>query len=231
MPVSVSVSVVIKTPTPTPTPTLEMQKAILLIEDDKEMQASIAKGLRAGGFAVVLADSADMATEIISKIIFDCIVLDRMMPGTDGLTALSNWRAAGLGTPVIMLTAMDGADNTIAGLEAGADDYLSKPFALKELVLRINNLISKSAISNQQSAITMPVGLEFRDDEFFVNSELLLLSDSEKELLQSLTAPVGNVAPSVPMVAKRLREKLLARDIGVDIITVRGKGYKLVVSL
>jgi len=205
-----------------------MKKTILLIEDDKEIQVSVAKGLRAANFDVIVADSADIAEQIFKKIIFDCVILDRMMPGVDGLTALGAWRAAGMVTPVIMLTAMDGSENTIAGLEAGADDYLSKPFALKELILRINNLIknNESRITNHESRL--PDGLEFRDNEFFAKGELFPLSDSEKELLNKLVTPVGGTVLSTPMIAKRLREKLLAREMSLDIITIRGKGYKLI---
>ncbi|MCL2338591.1 MAG: response regulator, partial [Proteobacteria bacterium] len=118
-----------------------MQKTILIIDDDKSLCASLAKGLAAAGFAAIIANSAIAASEIMKRIIPDAIVLDRMMVGTDGLTALAAWRAGGMTTPVIMLTALSGAENAIDGLSSGADDYLAKPFQLKELILRLYNIM------------------------------------------------------------------------------------------
>jgi len=208
-----------------------MNKTILIIDDDKALCASLAKGLRAAGFAAIIANGADQADEIMKRIVPDAIVLDRMMVGTDGLTALSTWRARGMTTPVIMLTALSGPANAIDGLTVGADDYLSKPFQLKELILRLYNIMRISAVT----AIALPDGLILADGEFYVNApqtgnRLMALSSAEKELLAALTAPVGNVAVAPPMVAKRLREKISANLKNVDIITVRGKGYKIVIK-
>ena len=128
-----------------------------------------------------------------------------------------------------MLTAMTGPENAIAGLAGGADDYLGKPFQLRELALRINNITRGRGGDTHQ----MPAGLIFTDDEFFVNigddaPQLLGLSGEEKKLLMGLTAPIGNIVPAAPMVAKRLRGKLNSVSSDIDIITVRGRGYKLV---
>jgi len=201
-----------------------MNKTILIIDDDKVLCDSLAKGLRQNGFSTVTAASADAAMHIMDRMSFDAMVLDRMMPGTDGLTALRHWRARGIAMPVIMLTAMGGAENSIAGLSGGADDYLAKPFALKELVLRLKNIMDRAP----SPLPALPSGLKFENGEFFVNTQPLSLSAAEKELLAALVAPVGTHVVAAPMVAKRLREKLLAPLPGLDIITVRGKGYKLI---
>ncbi|MCL2758310.1 MAG: response regulator transcription factor [Alphaproteobacteria bacterium] len=201
-----------------------MQKTILIIDDDTALRETLAKGLRGEGFAVVGAENAEHAFQILDKMTFDAIVLDRMMPGTDGLTALGHMRARGMDTPVIMLTALGGTENTVAGLSGGADDYLAKPFSLKELSLRLSAVTRRKGVA----APAMPKGLSIENGEFFIKNQLLELSAAEKEFLLQLVSPVGNHAAAPPMVAKRLREKLLAPLPGLDIITVRGKGYKLV---
>ncbi|MDR1207287.1 MAG: response regulator transcription factor [Rickettsiales bacterium] len=207
-----------------------MQKTILIIDDDDMLRSSLAKGLRAADFSVVTADSAEFAEKIMDRIIPDAIVLDRMMTGIDGLSALRGWRARGIKAPVIMLTALSGPENAIDGLESGADDYLAKPFQLKELILRLNNVM-KNADAFDTS---MPKGLRLADGEFFIDDgaehKLLALSLAESRFLKELASPVGNIASVPPMVAKRLREKLRANLKNADIITVRGKGYKIVIS-
>ena len=204
-----------------------MNKTVLVIDDDEVLNRAIARGLRAEGFDVVSAPSAEDATEILARISVDGIILDRMMTGIDGLTFLHDLRNRGDMTPVLMLTAMTGAENSIAGLSGGANDYLGKPFQLRELVLRLNNIIKPSNIAPQ-----MPHGLIFADNEFFVgetpeNARVLMLSGEEKRLLQHLTSPIGNIASASPMVAKRLRMKLNSVLSNLDIITVRGQGYKI----
>ena len=205
-----------------------MNKTVLVVDDDQILNRAIARGLRNEGFNVISAHSAIEADEIISRIRVDGIILDRMMAGTDGLTFLCSIRNRGNTTPVLMLTAMTGAENSIAGLSSGADDYLGKPFQLRELVLRLNNIMKKA-----ESVSVMPRGLIFADNEFFIgdtadNARILMLSGEEKKLLQMLTSPVGNIVPASPMVAKRLRAKLNGVLSGIDIITVRGHGYKII---
>ena len=140
-----------------------MNKTILIIDDDDILRKTLAHGLRNENFYVLTANSAETGQEILDKIKVDAIVLDRMMTGQDGLSFLKKMRQNGNNTPVIMLTAMTGPENAIDGLSNGADDYLAKPFQLKELVLRINNIIKKQPITNSQ----LPKGLTFIDDEFF----------------------------------------------------------------
>ncbi|MBR4892183.1 MAG: response regulator transcription factor [Alphaproteobacteria bacterium] len=206
-----------------------MNKTVLVIDDDDILRNSLSKGLRNYGFSIIAAQSAEQASEILARISVDAIVLDRMMTGMDGLTFLKQLRHSGNNTPVIMLTAMTGAENTIDGLASGANDYLAKPFQLRELELRINNIIQHTNSANTK----MPNGLEFQDNEFFVTDSqstkrAFVLSGEEKKLLQNLTTPVGNIAPASPMVAKRLRTKLNIVLSHLDIITIRGHGYKLI---
>ena len=207
-----------------------MNKTVLIIDDDDILRNAVACGLRDAGFDVIDADSAEMATDIMARVRPDGIVLDRMMCGMDGLTWLQNIRNCGNTTPVIMLTALTGAENAIAGLGGGADDYLGKPFQMRELILRLNKIMTRGETAPNR----LPAGLTLVDDEFFVTTDgvarLISLSGEEKKLLIHLTSPVGNIAPASPMVAKRLRMKLNSVLSHIDVITVRGRGYKLVVS-
>ena len=204
----------------------KMNKTVLVIDDDETLNKTLARGLRAEGFNAISAPSAEAASDVLARIRVDAIVLDRMMTGMDGLTFMQNLRAGGDTTPIIMLTAMSGAENAIAGLSNGANDYLAKPFQLRELVLRLNNIIKNTVVSTK-----MPHGLVFADDEFFINvggkSQLFALSGEEKKLLIHLTTPVGNIVSASPMVAKRLRGKLNGVLSNLDIITIRGQGYKI----
>jgi DNA-binding response OmpR family regulator len=205
-----------------------MNKTVLIIDDDNILRNTLSKGLRSDGFNVLTAQSAEHGNEILSRISVDAIVLDRMMGGMDGLTFLQKLRAQGNKTPVIMLTAMTGPENTIDGLIGGANDYLAKPFQMRELVLRLHNIIPRAPTTSSQ----LPLGLSLVDNEFFVTkngtTSILALSGEEKRLLQNLTCPVGNIAPASPMVAKRLRSKLNIVLSDLDIITIRGQGYKLI---
>ena len=206
-----------------------MTKHILVVDDDKVLRNSLAVGLRRADFKVITAQSAKEADEILSRIHVDAIVLDRMMDGMDGLTFLKQLRLSGNTTPVIMLTALSGAENAIDGLSGGANDYMAKPFQLQELILRLKN-IAKDAPKTNNS-----FGLIFADGEFFVKTDdgqnkLLSLSAEEKKLLQNLTNPIGNVVSATPMVAKRLRNKINGVLSDIDVITVRGMGYKIVIN-
>lgn len=207
-----------------------MNKTILIVDDDDMLRRALTSGLRNEGFNVISSNSAENAQDVLNRISVDAIILDRMMTGMDGLTFLRTLRGAGNTTPVLMLTALSGPENTIAGLADGANDYLAKPFQIRELILRLNNIVRQSASVDKK----MPTGLIFTDNEFFISAttndapQLLGLSGEEKKLLQHLTSPLGNIAPAAPMVAKRLRNKLNLVLSHLDIITIRGRGYKLI---
>lgn len=207
-----------------------MNKTVLIIDDDDLLRKSLQKGLQQNDFSVLTANSAEQGTQILSRINVDAIVLDRMMTGMDGLSLLKQLRKSGNMTPVIMLTAMSGPENAIDGLSSGANDYLSKPFQLQELILRLNNIIRQKPTPEQN----LPHGLIFADNEFFIKTsqdsvgKLLSLSGEEKKLLQNLTTPTGNIVAASPMVAKRLRMKINSVLSDLDIITIRGRGYKII---
>ena len=165
-----------------------MNKTILIVDDDDILRKALTTGLRGEGFDVISSDSAENASDVLNRISVDAIILDRMMTGMDGLTFLRALRGTGNTTPVLMLTALSGPENTIAGLSDGANDYLAKPFQVRELILRLNNIIRKTTTVGNK----MPMGLTFTDNEFFISSnqntpQLLALSGEEKKLLQDTT--------------------------------------------
>ena len=117
-----------------------MTKSILIIDDDDMLRNTLAMGLRRVDFDVITAPSAEYAEEILKRISVEAIVLDRMMGGQDGLSFLKKLRNNNNNTPVIMLTALSGSENAIDGLSGGANDYMSKPFKLQELVYDLTTL-------------------------------------------------------------------------------------------
>ena len=197
----------------------------MIIDDDNDLRGSMKAGLEKAGFAVITAESAEAAREVLARVAPDAIVLDRMMGGMDGLTFLGEIRDNENLTPVIMLTAMDGTENTIDGLSIGANDYMAKPFSMRELILRLGNITNHNP--PRVDARKMPAGLLPEDGEFYAYGNLLPLSAGEKIALTEMLG--GAVTQASAMTIKRLREKLsLANLSSVDIIAVRGKGYKLV---
>lgn len=113
---------------------------ILVAEDDVETAGFVRRGLRELGHTIVVADNGPDALHFLSVREFDLAVLDRMLPGIDGLSIVRRIRAAKIETPILLLTALGSIDDRVQGLDAGADDYLVKPFAFSELAARVNAL-------------------------------------------------------------------------------------------
>src|SRR6184192_3986409 len=113
---------------------------VLVVEDERKVLRALERGLRAEGYEVATADNGDEGLRQALARPFDCIVLDLLLPGRDGLEVLSELRRAGAATPVLILTARDGVEDRVTGLDSGADDYLVKPFAFAELLARLRAL-------------------------------------------------------------------------------------------
>ena len=120
-----------------------MTRKILIIEDDPASAAYLAKGLTEAGFATEIATNGRDGLFLASEDIFDAMVVDRMLPGLDGLSVIGGARAAGIRTPALVLSALGTVDDRVAGLHAGADDYLTKPFSFAELLARIEALLRR----------------------------------------------------------------------------------------
>ncbi|MCE8511251.1 response regulator transcription factor [Ruegeria pomeroyi] len=131
-----------------------MSRRVLIVEDDPETRDFLAKGFAEEGFAVECAADGRDGLYHATDGGFDAMVLDRMLPGLDGLALIKSVRAAGLNTPVIMLTAMSAVDERVKGLRAGADDYLVKPFSFQELLARVEALLRRPQDTQEAAMLT-----------------------------------------------------------------------------
>ena len=129
---------------------------MLLVDDEEAVRTSLERGLRLERFAVNLARDGQEALDLLTTQAYDLIVLDVSMPGVDGLEVCRRLRDIGDRTPVLMLTARDAVDDRVAGLDAGADDYLIKPFALAELKARVRALLRRTELSAGSNSLTAP---------------------------------------------------------------------------
>lgn len=219
---------------------------VLLIEDDDETARFISQSLKELGWTVAHHTSARDGILAIGSQMMDCVVLDRMLPGMDGLSALRLIRGAGVDVPVLMLTARGGLEDRVEGLEAGADDYLGKPFAMTELVARLKSLARRRPlVAEAQSLETADLHLDRVSRLASRSGERLDLSPLEFKLLECLMQHPGEVVTRTMLLEKvwgysfdpktslvqthmsRLRAKVdkpFARDL---IQTVRGSGYLL----
>ena len=215
---------------------------LLVVDDDEKLRRLLDQYLTRSGFVVTEAENPQQAAELLKLFTFDAIVMDVMMPFKNGVAYTKELRQKGLSTPILILTAMGDTNNRISGLEAGADDYLSKPFDPKELLLRIQNLLK-----HQRS---LPDKVSF-GDFLWKNGYLskagktINLTTSEGALLDVLIKMI-NQAVSREELARQT-QTISARAIDTQIVrlrhkieedskhpfwiqTVRGKGYKLVSS-
>ncbi|WP_292979514.1 response regulator [Nitrosomonas sp.] len=216
---------------------------ILVVEDDSLVASGIKQGLANAGYAVDVAKSAENAESHLQGENFDLAVVDIGLPDTDGLTLVQRLRARKMRLPVLVLTARGSMEDTIAGLDVGADDYMTKPFRLPELIARIRALIRRAhsvastelrhdqlILNTGSHTATLhgePLVLTMR--EWTILETLLLASPkvvSKEKLLQSLTGWDKNITPNaIEVHVSRLRAKIAPG--GIEIRTVRGIGYRI----
>lgn len=214
---------------------------ILLIEDDPLVASGIVAGLGLHGFTVDHMDTAAMAEGALAAAQFDACVLDLGLPDEDGMSLLVRWRQRGVEMPVLVLTARDAVAHRVKGLQAGADDYLLKPFDLDELVARLHALLRRSAGRSADRIEHGPLTFEPATGEVWMRGQPVELARREKALLRTLLQHPGRI-----LSADQLRDSLygfaqevesnalnvhihhLRRKLGADIVqTVRGLGYRL----
>jgi len=224
----------------------EERPHILVVDDDTRLRQLLGRYLRDQGLRVTLAPDAADARAKLAGIEFDLIVLDIMMPGEDGLQ-LTRWLRSERETPVLLLTAMDEVDSRIEGLESGADDYLSKPFEPRELILRIQAILRRAAQAraepNAQRVFFGEFVFELDRGELRRGDSLVRLTAAEAQLLTALARNPGaavsreDLAAASPEIGNqrsidvqmtRLRRKI-ERDQKAPryLQTVRGIGYLL----
>jgi two-component system, OmpR family, response regulator len=230
-----------------------MTRKILIVEDDAATAAYVAKGLAEAGFTVEQTGDGRDGLFLASEGLFDAIVADRMLPGLDGLAMIAAIRAAGVGTPVLVLSALGTVDDRIAGLDAGADDYLPKPFAFSELLARVSALLRRSGSAvgaNMQSSKLVVGDLEVDLIARSVTRQgrQIAIGGREFALLEYLARNAGQVVTRTMMLEKvwnyhfdpgsnvvdvhmgRLRRKLEEGMEPPILHTVRGAGYRLAVD-
>ncbi|TPW31748.1 response regulator [Martelella alba] len=217
---------------------------ILIVDDDTRIRTLLKRYLGESGYRVTTAIDAADARRKLDGLEFDLLVLDVMMPGEDGLSLTASLRKI-RDVPVLLLTARAEADARIAGLEAGADDYLAKPFEPRELLLRISNILRRSQ-TPQTPAIEVvmfgPYAYSLARKELKKGGELIRLTDREQDIMSMLAAEVGetvgrlDLASSTSDINERtidVQINRLRRKIETDpanpryLQTVRGIGYRL----
>ncbi len=221
---------------------------VLVIEDDKDVASFIRKGLVQEGCNVDLADNGKDGLLLATTESYDALIVDRMLPGVDGLTVIRTLRASGNRTPVLILSALGEVDDRVRGLKAGGDDYLVKPFAFSELLARIEALVRRAQSTTEQPVTVLRVAdleLDLLRREARRGRERIDLQPREFQLLEFLMRHAGQVVTRTMLLEgvwnyhfdpqtnvidvhiSRLRSKI---DRGFDrqlLHTVRGAGYRL----
>lgn len=219
---------------------------LLIAEDHASLAKTIARGLSEEGFAVDVVSNGEDALHQGTEIPYDCIVLDRMMPRLDGLEVLRRLRARAVRTPVLLLTALGEIHDRVAGLDAGADDYLVKPFAFSELVARVRALLRRSYGRTTNALELGPLRIDLGARSVSVAGRPVELTAREFDLLEALALkPNVNWSRTelvehlyredtdrdsnvIDVFVARLRKKLEQAGLPEGLIrTQRGAGYRL----
>jgi two-component system phosphate regulon response regulator OmpR len=231
---------------PTPTQLADDAPHLLLVDDDRRIRDLLSRFLATEGYRVTTAKSADDARAKLLGLHFDMLILDVMMPGESGFD-LARFIRASSAVPIIMLTARDGAESRIEGLQIGADDYVAKPFETRELVLRIGNILRRATplpVARPESITFGPYIYHLDRGELRQGDEIIHLTDRERDMLRVLAVAPGETVPrgaltggdtvnerAVDVQINRLRRKI-ERDPANPLFlqAVRGIGYRLVAS-
>ncbi len=214
---------------------------ILVVEDEPNLRRQLKNVLEQTGYAVDVAGDGEDGHYLGANEAYDAVVLDLGLPEMDGLTVLDRWRREGRTMPVLVLTARDSWADKVAGLDAGADDYLAKPFQIEELVARLRALIRRSAGKATSELTAGAVRLDGRSGRVTLNGEPVKMTAQEFKLLSYLMHHKGKVVSRTELIEHiydqdfdrdsntievfitRIRKKL-----GADLIlTTRGLGYSL----
>ncbi len=217
---------------------------VLLIEDDRRLASILRRGLQEAGMAVDVTHDGDEGLAAGLTTPFDAIVLDVMLPGINGLEVSRRLRDRRVHTPVLMLTGRDSVDDRVLGLEAGADDYLVKPFALREVVARIRALTRRQLADRTAVLRAGSVTLDTARHVVTVNGREVFFTAKEFSILEHFMLNRGRLLSRtqilehgwpydfeggrnlVEVYVGRLRQKLTAAGIEDPLVTVRGAGYR-----
>jgi len=226
-----------------PAPKADSQIQLLIVEDDRSLGDGLARALSIEGHKIEHLSSGEEALARIAEYRFDLVVLDIGLPGIDGFEVLRRLRLAGQTMPVLVLTARDAVGDRVHGLDLGADDYMTKPFALPELAARVRALIRRGQSDASPRTVHGPLELDRAGRRAFLQGSPLELAAREWAVLQILLDKVEKVVSKESMIESltnweedlssnaievyisRLRAKL--EPTGIRIRTVRGFGYML----
>ncbi|MCX6753032.1 MAG: response regulator transcription factor [Candidatus Nomurabacteria bacterium] len=218
---------------------------ILLVEDNQKLAENIKQGLVQESYSVDVVEDGLLAERriLMSSDEYDLVILDRMLPSKDGVSVCKEWREKNIVIPVIMLTALDTVEDKVDGLEAGADDYLAKPFAFKELLARIHALLRRPKLVSSEVLNFGKISLDTKSRVVTFKDKILSLTLKEFMVLEYLMRNPNKVitrdtlyshawdfadssfSNTVDVHIKNLRRKI--NDNGKIIQTVRGVGYKM----
>ncbi len=221
-----------------------MPTQVLVVEDDSSLRLAVTDNLEEEGYAVVATASLAAARTALSTQRFDVVVLDLMLPDGDGTALCRELRKAGQGTRVLMLTARTLEDDLVKGFEAGADDYLAKPYRLRELLARVSALARRTAapvsathqlghyeVDETRRSVTGPSGaVELTRKEFDLLICLLRAGDvvvKRDDILDAVWGDVVVDTHTVDNFVSSLKKKLKAETAGFELKTVRGVGFRL----
>ncbi|MGE8641661.1 MAG: response regulator transcription factor [Achromobacter sp.] len=214
---------------------------ILVVEDEPTLAGQLGDALRGAGYTVDVSGDGGSARFLGDVEAFDAVVLDLGLPVMDGLTVLKQWRAAQRDMPVLILTARDNWHEKVAGIDAGADDYLTKPFHMEELLARVRALLRRSTAHSSAQWRCGPLMLDTRQAKVTIDGQALTLTSHEFKVLSVLMQRAGEVVSRTELIEHiyaqdfdrdsntievfigRLRKKLPPDTIE----TVRGLGYRL----
>lgn len=219
---------------------------ILMIEDDEKLCESVSYALTKAGFTVDVCHEGDDGLRWIRERAHDLILLDRMLPVLDGVTVLQKARSDGISTPVLLLTALGGVQQRVEGLDAGADDYLVKPFAIEELLARIRAMNRRPRQWESIPALCVgDVAFDATESTLHCGENSCSLSKRESELLEALLKNSAQTMPRAVLLARVwgpdagveegnldnyihfLRRRLKSVGSALQIKTVRSVGYRL----
>ena len=214
---------------------------ILVVEDDKDLNRQLHEALTEQGYVVDRAHDGEEGHYLGDTEPYDAVILDIGLPEMDGITVLEKWRAASRNMPVLILTARDRWSDKVAGIDAGADDYVTKPFHVEEVLARIRALIRRASGHASSEIVCGPVRLDTKASKVTVNGQALKLTSHEFRLLSYLMHHMGEVVSRTELVEHMYDQDFdrdsntievfvgrLRKKMGVDMIeTVRGLGYRM----
>ena len=218
---------------------------ILVVEDDRRLAASLRRGLEESGFAVDSVVDGESALDMAGRAEYDIIVLDVMLPVVDGIEVCRRLRRRRVDAPILMLTARDTLDDKVIGFEAGADDYLVKPFAFRELVVRLRAL-NRRHLPDRSAVIRRgPIEVDTASHRVTVHGTTIDLSAKEYAILEYFALNAGRLLTRsqitdhvwnydfgggrniIEVYISRLRHKIVEAGADDPFATVRGAGYRL----